>query len=74
MIDPSTEFGEAVVREGTVSEDGSLGAVVGTVRGGPDGRVVDARSSPDGRWLAVVLERETATGNRGSTACLSSRR
>lgn len=61
MIDPSKEFGEAVVREGTVSEDGSLGAFIGAVAGGPAGRVVGARSSPDGRWLAIVLERETAT-------------
>lgn len=61
MIDPSAEFGQVVVREGTVSKDGSMGPVVGTVAGGPTGRVVDARTSPDGRWLAVVLERETAT-------------
>jgi hypothetical protein len=61
MIDPSKEFGEAVVRDGTVSEDWSLGAVIGAVVGGPAGRVVDARSSPDGHWLAVILERETPT-------------
>ena len=42
------------MREGTVSEDGSLGAVIGAVAGGPDGRIVDAQSSPDGSWLAVV--------------------
>ncbi|MFI5293076.1 MAG: hypothetical protein ACHQ02_09435, partial [Candidatus Limnocylindrales bacterium] len=62
MIDPATEFGEAIVREGTVGEDGSLGAVIGAVAGGPGGRVADARSSPDGHWLAVILERETPTG------------
>ncbi len=50
------------MREGTVSEDGSLGAVIGTVAGDPDGRIVDAQSSPDGQWLAVVVERETAAG------------
>ncbi|HVQ22531.1 MAG TPA: hypothetical protein VMT36_04610, partial [Candidatus Saccharimonadia bacterium] len=61
MIDPSQEFGAAVVREGTVSEGGSLGAVVGAVAGSPAWRVVDARPSPDGSWLAVVVERETAT-------------
>jgi hypothetical protein len=79
MIDPSTEFGQAVVREGTVSEDGSMGAVLGAVAGGSAGRVVGAWLSPDGHWLAVVLERETATepearlqvyrvGNDGLTA------
>ena len=74
MIDPSKEFGQAVVREGTVSEDGSLGAVIGAVAGGPDGRVVDARSSPDGRWLAVVLERDAATGPEARSRRLSGRR
>lgn len=61
MIDPSTAFGEAIVREGTISEDGSMGAVLGVVAGGPAGRVVNARASPDGHWLAVVLERESAS-------------
>ena len=61
MIDPSTELGEAVVREGTVSDDGSMGAVLGAVAGGSSGPVVNARASPDGHWLAVILERETAT-------------
>ncbi len=73
MIDPSTEVGQAIVRQATVSEDGSLGAVIGRVAGGPVGRVVDARSSPDGRWLAVVLGRGTATRPEAQTADLSGR-
>ena len=62
MIDPSTEFGEPVVREGTVSEDGSMGVVLGAVAGGSAGRVVGAQLSPDGHWLAVVKEHGSATG------------
>ena len=69
MIDPSAEFGEAVVREGTVSEDGSLGAVVGSIADGRAGRIVDARSSPDGRWLAIVLEDGTPTASGARLRC-----
>jgi len=59
MTDPSSEPGEAVVREATVSEDGVLGAEIGRVAGRGTERVVNAQLSPDGGWLAVVLERET---------------
>jgi hypothetical protein len=55
MTDPTSELGEAIVRIGTVSKDGVLGAEIGRVAGGGAERVVNAQLSPDGRWLAVVL-------------------
>ena len=59
MTDPASELGAAIVRRATVSEDGVLGAELGSVVGRGSERVVDAQLSPDGRWLAVVLELKT---------------
>lgn len=56
MTDPSDERGEAVVRHATVSEAGILGAAIGRVVGRGSERVVDVHLSPDGGWLAVIVE------------------
>ena len=65
MTDPSSELGHVVVRHGTVTADGALGAEVGRVQGRGAERVVNAQLSPDGGWLAVSLERQGAAGVEG---------
>jgi hypothetical protein len=59
MTDPSSASGEAVVRRGTVSSDGTLGEAIGRIAGRGAERVVNAQLSPDGGWLVVLFERET---------------
>lgn len=59
MTDPSSESGEAIVRRGTVSAEGTLGEAIGRVAGQGSERVVNAQLSPDGGWLVVLLKRET---------------
>jgi hypothetical protein len=65
MKDPSHDSGDAVVRRGTVSADGRLGAAIGRIAGQRAERVVNAQLSPDGGWLVVLVERETEAQPEG---------
>jgi hypothetical protein len=62
VTDPSDERGAAVVRQATVSEAGVFGAEIGRVVGRGAERVVDVQLSPDGSWLAVIVEDESDAG------------
>jgi hypothetical protein len=65
MTDPANGSGEAVVRRGPVSADGTLGAAIGRIAGQGTERVVNAQLSPDGGWLVVLVERETEAEPEG---------
>ena len=56
MTDPSSEAGAAVVRRAPLADHDDFGPEIGRVMGREAERVTDAQLSPDGRWLAVILE------------------